>query len=280
MYLLSALRDSFCFLFVFCFSPWLGNTSLFLCMLCDFFFFFFWLKNGHLNHWKFWKSNSPLSLGFAVLFLVMMGSFCAKVQPKVYTEELLRSFLILHLFLGVSSLWSEYRSAISGGQSPFECSRARLHELCVHICCELCVLSHSVLSDSLRARGLQPAQLLWQLDFPGKNNGVDCHFLLQEIFPTQRSNPRLLSLLYPWATWAVNWGRGMGSCCWAELKWMQINQNLPFKCSPESCKSLIDSRTYSSYIRQILPGRICSRSGDGFLVPLTSSSQNLPFKLF
>ena len=116
--------------------------------------------------------------------------------------------------------------------------------------------------------------------FSGKNNGVDCHFLLQEIFPTQRSNPRLLSLLYPWATWAVNWGGGMGSCCWAELKWMQINQNLPFKCSPGSCKSLIDSRTYSSYIRQILPGRICSRSGDGFLVPLTSSSQNLPFKLF
>ena len=28
--------------------------------------------------------------------------------------------------------------------------------------------------------------------FPGKNTGVGCHFLLQGIFPTQRSNPRLL----------------------------------------------------------------------------------------
>ena len=32
--------------------------------------------------------------------------------------------------------------------------------------------------------------------FPGKNTGVGCHFLLQEIFPTQGSNPDLLSLLY------------------------------------------------------------------------------------
>ena len=29
-------------------------------------------------------------------------------------------------------------------------------------------------------------------DSPGKNTGVDCHTLLQRIFPTQRSNPGLL----------------------------------------------------------------------------------------
>ena len=29
-------------------------------------------------------------------------------------------------------------------------------------------------------------------DFPGKNTGVGCHFLLQGIFPTQGSNPYLL----------------------------------------------------------------------------------------
>ena len=28
-------------------------------------------------------------------------------------------------------------------------------------------------------------------DFPGKNTGVGCHFLLQGIFPTQGSNPCL-----------------------------------------------------------------------------------------
>ena len=30
--------------------------------------------------------------------------------------------------------------------------------------------------------------------FPGKNSGVGCHFLLQRIFLTQGSNPRLLHL--------------------------------------------------------------------------------------
>ena len=39
--------------------------------------------------------------------------------------------------------------------------------------------------------GLQPISLCpW--DFPGKNTGVDCYFLLQKIFLTQRSNPCLM----------------------------------------------------------------------------------------
>ena len=33
-------------------------------------------------------------------------------------------------------------------------------------------------------------------DFPGKNAGVGCHFLLQRIFPIQGSSPRLLCLLH------------------------------------------------------------------------------------
>ena len=47
------------------------------------------------------------------------------------------------------------------------------------------------------------------MEFPGKNTGVGCHFLLQVIFPTQASNPRLLHLLYRQAdssccsTWEV-----------------------------------------------------------------------------
>ena len=52
--------------------------------------------------------------------------------------------------------------------------------------------SRSVMSDSLRPHGLQPTQLLRPWDFPGKNTGVGCHFLLQGIFPTQGSNQHLL----------------------------------------------------------------------------------------
>ena len=54
-------------------------------------------------------------------------------------------------------------------------------------------------------RPMQPARLLCPWDPPGNNTGVDCHALLQGIFPTQGSNPYLLHLtcisrrvLYHW----------------------------------------------------------------------------------
>ena len=51
--------------------------------------------------------------------------------------------------------------------------------------------SRSVMSNSLRPHELQPTRLLHPWDFPGKNTGVSCHFLLQETFPTQGLNPGL-----------------------------------------------------------------------------------------
>ena len=53
-------------------------------------------------------------------------------------------------------------------------------------------VSRSVMPDSLRPHGLQPARLLCPWDSPGKNTGVGSHSLLQRIFPTQGSNPVLL----------------------------------------------------------------------------------------
>ena len=47
--------------------------------------------------------------------------------------------------------------------------------------------------------GLQPTWLLCPWNYPGKNTGVSCHFLLQRIFPTQSSNPCLMCLLH-WQT--------------------------------------------------------------------------------
>ena len=58
-------------------------------------------------------------------------------------------------------------------------------------CCSNC-LSYSVLSDSLRPRGLEPTRLLCPWDSSGKNAGAGCHFLLQGILPTQGWNPHLL----------------------------------------------------------------------------------------
>ena len=47
---------------------------------------------------------------------------------------------------------------------------------------------------TLRPHGMQPYRQLCPWNSPGKNTGlpVDCHSLLQGIFPTQESNPGLL----------------------------------------------------------------------------------------
>ena len=67
----------------------------------------------------------------------------------------------------------------------------------------LLLLSHSVVFNSVRPYGLQPARLLCPLDSPGKSTGVGCRALLQGVFPTQGSNRGLLhcrQILYYWAT--------------------------------------------------------------------------------
>ena len=68
---------------------------------------------------------------------------------------------------------------------------------CKMLALSVCVLSRSAVSDPLQPQGLEPARLLCPWNFPSKNTGADCHFLLQGIFPTQGLNPCLLHLL-PW----------------------------------------------------------------------------------
>ena len=47
--------------------------------------------------------------------------------------------------------------------------------------------SRSAVSDSLQPHAA--FQALLSMEFPSKNTGVGCHFLLQGIFPAQGSNP-------------------------------------------------------------------------------------------
>ena len=56
---------------------------------------------------------------------------------------------------------------------------------------ETCCLVPWVVSSSLWLHGLYPARLFCPWDFPNKNTGVGCRFLLQGIFLTQGSNPGL-----------------------------------------------------------------------------------------
>ena len=59
----------------------------------------------------------------------------------------------------------------------------------------VCMLSHVQLFNPMDGLSI-PSRLLCPQDFLGKNTGMGCHFLLQEIFLIQGSNWLLLHLLY------------------------------------------------------------------------------------
>ena len=55
----------------------------------------------------------------------------------------------------------------------------------MHVCC---LLNHFSCVQLFATPWTVATRLLCPWDFPGKNTGVECHFLLQGIFPTQGSN--------------------------------------------------------------------------------------------
>ena len=59
---------------------------------------------------------------------------------------------------------------------------------CAVLSCQSCLTLCNLMDCS------PPDSCPW--DYPGKNTGVGCHFLLQRIFPAQESNLHLLQLLY------------------------------------------------------------------------------------
>ena len=78
------------------------------------------------------------------------------------------------------------------------CERERERE-CVCVCVCVCDRKQERETESvcvcvltLQPPQLQSARLLCPWDFPVKNTGMGCHFLLQGIFLTQESNPHLL----------------------------------------------------------------------------------------
>ena len=87
--------------------------------------------------------------------------------------------------------WQEYWSGCPF-PSPGDLSDPGLnpHHLQIHLGLGSVQLSHSVVSDSLRPHGLQPTELLCPWDFPGKNTGVGCYFLLQGDIPNPRIKPK------------------------------------------------------------------------------------------
>ena len=81
----------------------------------------------------------------------------------------------------------------------------------VHVCSLLC--------NSSQPYGLQAAKLLCPWNYPGKNTGMGCYFLLQRIFLTQRMNPHLLCLLH-WQVVLLPLSH-LGSPIYSTGNWMQ-----------------------------------------------------------
>ena len=133
------------------------------------------------NKWLRGSNPEIVSLNFNFFFSI------SKMAPQ--TVVLLQTWLHL-IKLGVDSfrlhlqIISPYPCLISlhtlSHTSPVP------HNVCVYVC-----VSGSVVSSCLWPLGLEPARVLCPWNSPGKNTGVDCHFLLQGIFPTQGSNSGL-----------------------------------------------------------------------------------------
>ena len=92
-------------------------------------------------------------------------------------------------------------------------------------CMHVCQLT-SVVYDSLRLYGLKPGQLLCPWDSPGKNTGVGCCALLQEIFLTQGLNPCLLCLLHYANMFFTT------STTWEALVYLSVSSVQSLSCVP------------------------------------------------
>ena len=99
-----------------------------------------------------------------------------------------------------------------------------------------------VVSDSLWPYGLWSTRCLCPWDSTGKNTGVNCHALLQGIFPTQGLNLRLLNLLHC---------RQVFVCFTASSTWEALSR---FSCVPTPCNP-IDSSPPGSPVPGILQAR-------------------------
>ena len=94
------------------------------------------------------------------------------------------------------------------------------------------------------SHGLYPARPLCPWDFPGKNTGVGCRFLLQRIFPIQGSDQTRVSCVFCTGRWILDhWATGKPQYCLQLCaNWGSIQANhLLFLCfgSPICSKDVI-----------------------------------------
>ena len=94
----------------------------------------------------------------------------------------------------------------------------------------------SVVSDSFRPHGPWPTRRLCPWNFPGKNTGVGCHFLLQGNFLTQRSNTCISCVSCIAGGFFTTWAIGKAWICLdlpaAAAAAVKSLQSCPTLCNP------------------------------------------------
>ena len=98
-------------------------------------------------------------------------------------------------------------------------------------------VTRSVMSDSSRSHGLEPARLLCLWNSPGKNTGVGGYSLLQGIFPNQTSVSDTEDRFF--TIWAIHIGTSNNNF-WRHKYYAKINN----KNWKQQCKHIPDYLTY------------------------------------
>ena len=135
-----------------------------------------------INYYYFWHS------------ICQYRTFCSPKFKSMIEVLTIHNLIYLHL-LGSEykinnsnlsySLWKYLHLSKQFEQDgvSFSCLTTLALHLVWHIL-SYCLVTQSCLT-LLWPHGLQPSRLLCSREFPGKNTGVDCHFLLQGVFSTQ-----------------------------------------------------------------------------------------------
>ena len=139
-----------------------------------------------------WPDILQLGCWLRISFLSELSRL--EIKGPVSPFGYLAYFHILRMLKGLSfSLFCQICQALT--RKTIQIQYISMKLLCL-------VLSRSVVFDSVQPHGLQHTRLLCPWDFPGKNTGVSCHFLLHGIFLNQGSNLHFLHckwILYCWA---------------------------------------------------------------------------------
>ena len=114
------------------------------------------------------------------------GIFPAQPSPKDVALEECRFSSVTNL----PSVCASLMPAPANPTAPATMTLQNSRFLCVCVCVCVCVCAqlHPTLCSPMDC-----TRFLCPWNFLGKNTGVGCHALFQEIFPTQGLNPHLLS---------------------------------------------------------------------------------------